>query len=177
MRVKEIVAAISPKPAAESTIRRKPVGSREESAEIAPPPEEVITEKQREGTGRESREGSRYISSAVRERVLQRACYRCEYTGPGGVRCSARTWLEIDHIHPWAKGGGTGDENLRVLCRAHNLLWAAREFGEEFMREKIEAGTEDQSGRLKEEQPRANFRGEAEALCIVKKTRRPPPNG
>ncbi len=82
--------------------------------------------------------GSRYIPSSVRERVLERACYQCEFTGTGGARCSARTGLEIDHIDPYAKGGGVGEENLRVLCRAHNLFSAAREFGEEFMRGKIE---------------------------------------
>ncbi len=44
-------------------------------------------------------------------------------------------------LHPsytYAKGGSSGEENLRVLCRGHNLLSAEREFGEEFMRGKIE---------------------------------------
>jgi len=80
---------------------------------------------------------SRYISGATRERELERAGYQCEYTGAGGVRCTARVGLEIDHIEPYAKGGSSGEENLRVLCRAHNLFSASREYGEEFMREKI----------------------------------------
>jgi len=46
--------------------------------------------------------------------------------------------LEIDHVRPYAKGGSSGEENLRVLCRGHNLLAARREFGAEFMRGKIE---------------------------------------
>ena len=41
-------------------------------------------------------------------------------------------------MRPYAKGGSSGEENLRVLCRGHNLLAAEREFGEEFIREKIE---------------------------------------
>ncbi len=81
---------------------------------------------------------SRYIPSSVRERLLERADYQCEYMGPGGVRCTARTRLEIDHIDPIGKGGSHGEENLRVLCRGHNLLAAKREFGEAFMRGKIE---------------------------------------
>ncbi len=54
------------------------------------------------------------------------------------MRCTARVGLEIDHIEPVGKGGSSGEENLRVLCRGHKLLAAEREFGEEFIREKIE---------------------------------------
>jgi 5-methylcytosine-specific restriction endonuclease McrA len=49
--------------------------------------------------------GSRYIPSSVRERVLERACYQCEFTGTGGARCSARTGLEIDHLIPRREEG------------------------------------------------------------------------
>ena len=91
----------------------------------SPPPEEARAAR---GRHRECR----YPSSAMRERVHERASYQCEYTGDGGVRCGARVGLEIDHAQPWGKGGGSEEENLRVLCRAHNLFCAAREFGEEF---------------------------------------------
>ncbi len=39
---------------------------------------------------------SRYVSSSVRERRLERAGYQCEFRGPEGVRCTARVGLEID---------------------------------------------------------------------------------
>ncbi len=81
---------------------------------------------------------SRYIPSSVHERLFERAGYQCEFRGPGGVRCTARTRLEVDHIDPFGKGGSCDEENLRVFCRGHNLLAAKREFGEEFMRGKIE---------------------------------------
>ncbi len=81
---------------------------------------------------------SRHIPSSVCERLLGRADYQCEFRGPGGVRCTARTRLEVDHIQPVGKGGSCDEENLRVLCRGHNLLAAEREFGEEFMWAKIE---------------------------------------
>ena len=81
----------------------------------------------------------------MRERVLERACYQCEFTGTGGARCSARTGLEIDHVKPYAKAGAPGEENLRALCQAHNLFAASREFGERFMRGKIEGRTKNPS--------------------------------
>ena len=102
----------------------------------SPPPEEVTTERERAGGG--SRGRSRYVTSAFRERAFERAGYQCEFRGATGVRCTARTWLEVDHIEPFGKGGSLGEENLRVLCRAHNVLAAEREFGAEFMRGKIE---------------------------------------
>ncbi len=72
------------------------------------------------------------------------------------VRCTGRTGLEIDHIAPFAKGGGRGEANLRVLCEAHNLFSAAREFGEAFMRGKIEGNRRIAPGsRSKEEESRA----------------------
>ncbi len=80
----------------------------------------------------------RHTPSSVRERLLERADYQCEFRGPGGVRCTARTRLEVDHIDPIGKGGSRCEENLRVFCRGHNLLAATREFGEELMRGKIE---------------------------------------
>ncbi len=88
---------------------------------------------------------SRYSPSSVRERLLERAGYQCEFRGQGGVRCTARTRLEVDHIDPIGKGASCGEENLRVFCRGHNLLAAAREFGEEFMRGKIEGRKSKQS--------------------------------
>ncbi len=104
-----------------------------EAARSKTRPDEVTGAKKREG-----HERSRYIPSSVRERLLERADYQCEYRGLGGVRCTARSRLEVDHIEPVGKGGSCGEENLRVFCRGHNLLAAAREFGEEFMRGKIE---------------------------------------
>ncbi len=49
------------------------------------------------------------------------------------MRCTARARLEIDHVDPYAKGGAASEENLRALCRAHNLFSAAREFGEDLV--------------------------------------------
>ena len=83
-------------------------------------------------------------AGAVRERVLERAGYQREFTGIGGVRCTARAGLEFDHIEPYGKGGARrGEENLRALCQGHNLFSAAQEFGEDFIKGKIEGRVEN----------------------------------
>jgi 5-methylcytosine-specific restriction endonuclease McrA len=69
---------------------------------------------------------------------MEMASYRCEYHGPSGTRCTARAGLEIDHIEPYARGGSNRSQNLRVLCRRHNLLAAKKAYGEEFIRTRIE---------------------------------------
>ncbi len=48
----------------------------------------------------EGHDRSGYVPSSVRERRMEHAGYQCEYTGPDGVRCTARTRLEIDHPIP-----------------------------------------------------------------------------
>ena len=80
---------------------------------------------------------SRYIPDRVRELVLERASYCCEYRGPDGLQCTQRTGLAIDHIKPFARGGSNCKSNLRALCRQHNCFQEERDFGEEFVREKI----------------------------------------
>ncbi len=155
-----------PKQKLERRKKREAARPKTRPDEAGPPKtrlDEAAGAKQREAPRREGRAGSRafqappraqasrlhlyrYIPRSVRERRLARADYQCEYRGPGGVRCTARTRLEIDHIDPVAKGGSHSEENLRVLCRGHNLLAAKREFGEEFMRGKIEGRKSEQTG-------------------------------
>lgn len=71
------------------------------------------------------------IPRAVRRAVFERDGERCTFVGVDGRRCSARTFLELDHVQPHALGGANTVGNLRVLCRAHNRLFAERTFGRE----------------------------------------------
>ena len=64
------------------------------------------------------------------------------------MRCTARTRLEVDHVEPFGKGGPSDEGNLRMFCRGHNFHCAEREFGKEFMREKIEARKSQQSSAV-----------------------------
>ena len=68
---------------------------------------------------------------ALKDTVRERDGYRCVYVGLDGVRCQARTCLEIDHCLPFGMGGKTEIGNLRTLCRAHNALQARRAYGAE----------------------------------------------
>ena len=66
---------------------------------------------------------SRYIPAAFRRATWRRAQAQCEFTGPAG-RCTSKHKLQIDHRIPLALGGQTILENLRILCRNHNLAMA-----------------------------------------------------
>ncbi len=85
----------------------------------------------------------RYVPTGLRDEVLHRAQYRCEFVSDHGTRCEERTRLEFDHIEPFAKGGGTTVDNLRCLCRAHNQRHAERSYGIAFMQEKIMASQQN----------------------------------
>jgi hypothetical protein len=66
------------------------------------------------------RAGARaYIPRAVRHLVYERDEYRC-------VHCGDTEQLSLDHIIPWALGGGDDPENLRTLCRQCNSRKGAR---------------------------------------------------
>ena len=72
------------------------------------------------------------LAPSVRNSVFRRAHGVCEFRDAAtGLRCAARLNLEVDHITPLALGGSDAPENLRVLCRSHNLFEAARWFGAE----------------------------------------------
>ena len=63
----------------------------------------------------------RAIPAAVRRQVWQRDGGRCSYLDRRtGRRCNSRHLIEIDHILPYALGGGADPQNLRLLCHAHH---------------------------------------------------------
>ena len=82
---------------------------------------------------------SRHLPSEVRERVLERAGYQCEYCGPDGLRCSSRTGLEIEHTKPFAVCRSHDERYLRAFCPAHNVHAARKFYGRDLIRRKIEA--------------------------------------
>jgi 5-methylcytosine-specific restriction endonuclease McrA len=65
--------------------------------------------------------------------IWQRSGAKCEYIAADRSRCGTSRGLQVDHIVPVARGGTNDPENLRHLCRTHNLYFAKLEFGQECM--------------------------------------------
>jgi hypothetical protein len=75
-----------------------------------------------------------HIPAHVKREVLRRAGgRRCEWILPSGERCDCRRKLEFDHVRALALGGTSTLENVRLLCRSHNLLAARQVFGDTLM--------------------------------------------
>lgn len=97
--------------------------------------------------------GSRYIPDVVREAVLERDGRRCR-------TCDSSESLEIDHVVPVSKGGGSDAANLQVLCRSCNRRKRATLKPEPAER----VATQESSLRsLEAEAEERQRRGEAEA--------------
>ena len=68
---------------------------------------------------------SRAIPVAVRRQVWLRDRGRCRYVDrQTGRPCASRHLLQIDHILPFAQGGGADPENLRLLGAHHRYRHA-----------------------------------------------------
>ena len=88
-----------------------------------------------EPTGR-----SRHVPAAVRRAVWKRDGARCAHVDSKGRRCTARRFLELHHIEPWARGGAHSPDNLELRCRGHNQYQASLDFGVTFMAERRSSG-------------------------------------
>jgi 5-methylcytosine-specific restriction endonuclease McrA len=72
---------------------------------------------------------SRYIPRGMKAAIWERDHGCCSFKKPDGGVCGSTHFLEIDHRWPFALGGPHTEENLRLLCRTHNLLVAENFFG------------------------------------------------
>ncbi|MDE0150924.1 MAG: HNH endonuclease [Bdellovibrionales bacterium] len=64
---------------------------------------------------------SRYIPAKIRRFIWTRDQGQCSYTCPETKKkCGSKHLLQIDHIHPYALGGSSKPNNLRLLCAGHN---------------------------------------------------------
>ena len=90
---------------------------RQAAASAKPPPSprtETSAAKADGGTGRA-------IPAAVKRAVWRRDRGRCSYVDrTSGRRCGSQHLLQIDHVVPYAQGGGAEPNNLRLLCAAHH---------------------------------------------------------
>jgi len=92
-------------------------------AEDKPTKETNLPPLERQPFPPHGREKNRYIPVRTRSQVWRDAECRCEFLDPKTQRrCNSRHKLEIDHAYPVAFGGSHARENLRLYCRAHNVL-------------------------------------------------------
>lgn len=75
----------------------------------------------------------RHIPASVRDEVQLRDGGQCAYVASDGTRCEERHYLQIDHVRPYAAGGGNDAANLRLLCPGHNRLAAEKTLGAHVM--------------------------------------------
>jgi 5-methylcytosine-specific restriction endonuclease McrA len=77
---------------------------------------------------------SRHIAAKEKEKVWIRDKGRCAYKGPDGRTCNSTRNLQYDHYPiPFARGGPSTADNLRLLCAIHNRLDAERVYGKQHM--------------------------------------------
>jgi len=74
-----------------------------------------------------------HIPAHVKRAVWARDGGKCQWALASGGICGCTRRLQFDHIQPLALGGKSTIENVRMLCRAHNLLAARLAFGDEWM--------------------------------------------
>jgi hypothetical protein len=66
---------------------------------------------------------SRYIPQHIKNTVWRRDQGQCQYVDPLTKRkCGSKSHLEFDHRTPFATGGTTTTQNIRLLCKTHNQL-------------------------------------------------------
>jgi len=77
----------------------------------------------------------RFIPAKIKNYIWSRDEGKCTYrNGESGKVCGSRFQIQIDHRIPVAKGGQSNSENLRLVCRQHNILFAVQHFGENKMK-------------------------------------------
>jgi 5-methylcytosine-specific restriction endonuclease McrA len=76
---------------------------------------------------------SRHVPDATRDDVFVRDNGQCSFVAEDGTRCQCRKGIQVDHIRPFAAGGGNNTENLRLLCAAHNRRVAEQTMGAHVM--------------------------------------------
>jgi len=70
----------------------------------------------------------RFIKRELKDEVLERDNHKC-------IRCSSKSYLEIDHAIPVCMGGKAKFNNLQVLCRGCNMKKSARQWWGETLKE------------------------------------------
>lgn len=80
----------------------------------------------------------RYLPQDLKARIWNMANSQCQFLDPiTKKQCQSRFKLQVEHKLPRAKGGDNAEENLELLCQAHNNYRAIQHFGKVHMRKFI----------------------------------------
>jgi 5-methylcytosine-specific restriction endonuclease McrA len=123
-------------PQASTSLERAEPAGRATSEERATPVEPAGTSKAVAASKDRRKTQSRYVPRAVVREVYARDEGQCTFVSSNARRCSERGTLELHHVIPFGLGGPATVDNLRVVCRAHNALFAERDFGADHIRRK-----------------------------------------
>ena len=77
--------------------------------------------------------GVRGIPAPVRRFVWARDHGQCTFESGDGRRCPERLELQFHHDDPYGLGGDRSADNVRLLCRPHNLYMAEMDYGKDKM--------------------------------------------
>jgi hypothetical protein len=84
---------------------------------------------------------SRHIPAREKEAVWVRDQGRCTFVSPDDRRCNSTHRLQFDHHPiPFARGGPSTADNLRLLCAKHNRYTAEQIFGKRDYKKQPAAG-------------------------------------
>ena len=86
---------------------------------------------------------TRQPRSAVKRELLKRDGATCQWPLASGGICGSKKFLQFDHKVPFALGGPTTLESMRILCASHNQRAAEEVFGEEFLASRRASSAED----------------------------------
>ena len=98
-----------------------------------------------------------HLAEIDRREVYERDGAQCCFVSESGVRCTAKAFLQYDHIEATGIGGGDGASNGRIFCASHNLNAAKKTFGRKHVEEKMRlrqrrrSDTEDAEAREKQD--------------------------
>ncbi len=78
---------------------------------------------------------SRHIPATIKQQVWKRDRGRCVFVGANNKRCNSDYLLQFDHYPvPFARGGKSTTDNLRLLCAKHNRHTAEKTYGRAHMK-------------------------------------------
>jgi len=80
-------------------------------------------EPERKVVARPVKKHTRYVPKRVAREAFRRANSQCTFVARDGTRCSAKSFLQLDHAIPWSLGGSSHDvDNITIRCFHHNQL-------------------------------------------------------